>query len=394
MVDIYSYTRINKLIGHSAIYDVVFRDFFKTINIKTVVEIGTYKGISAAWMAQFANKVITFDIKDYSEKYKLWEIFGLKNKIQFYKINNRIEIAKILKDIDFDFAFIDAAHNGSAVRRDFELVEKCGRVLFHDTHVKTYADINRFVKKIGAKAIGSNFGYWTKEGNSMIDIVITTYNRLSLLKQTLTYIWERTLTPYRLKIIDDSSSDGTVGYLNNLIQEGKLSSVYLHTKRCGIPAHLNSLVKITDSDFIVFSDDDVLCPKLKPDWLEQGLAAMVEHPEIGLLGLNNPHCNVGNKRGRLNKIGKITLCQNIPGHFVFVRREILNKLKINRESSPVKAMCFQVAKLGYQIGYLNEVFCQHIGVISVRNHKNLSKEIIMVQPINSDTLEPPYKYKY
>lgn len=168
MKDIYSYTRKNKLIGHSAVYDVIFRDFFKTIKSKIIVEIGTYKGVSAAWMAQFVDKVITFDIKDYPEKYKLWKNFDLENKIQFYKINNRIEIAKILEHINFDFAFIDAAHSASAVRRDFELVEKCGRILFHDTHKITYADINRFViGKLGAKAIGNNVGYWIKEGNAI-----------------------------------------------------------------------------------------------------------------------------------------------------------------------------------------------------------------------------------
>lgn len=228
----------------------------------------------------------------------------------------------------------------------------------------------------------------------MIDIVVTTYNRLSLLKQTLTYIWERTKTPYKLQIIDDNSSDGTVQYLQSLILQNKIFNVFFHTKHCGISTHLNSLVKVTSSDLIVFSDDDVLCPKLKPDWLEQGLNAMKEFPEIGLLGLNSPHCNVGDKRSRLKQIGIITLCHNIPGHFVFARRDLLNKLTIlNEELSPVKTMCFQAVQFGYQVGYLNEIFCQHTGIISVRNRKNLSKELLLVQPINSNTLKPPDKYK-
>ena len=228
----------------------------------------------------------------------------------------------------------------------------------------------------------------------MIDIVITTYNRLSLLKQTLNHIWERTTTPYKLQIIDDNSSDGTVRYLQSLILQNKVSKVFFHTRRCGISVHLNSLIKITSSDIIIFSDDDVLCPKLKPDWLEQGLNAMKEFPEIGLLGLNNPHCNVGNKRGKKEQKGNITFCRNIPGHFVFVRREFLNKLiPLNKETSPVKVMCSQATQFGYRVGYLNEIFCQHIGIISVRNRKNLRKELILVQPINLDTLEPPKAYK-
>ena len=42
------------------------------------------------------------------------------------------------------------------------------------------------------------------------DIVLCTRNRLPLLKRTLTYLFERTITPFRLHVIDDASTEGNV----------------------------------------------------------------------------------------------------------------------------------------------------------------------------------------
>jgi GT2 family glycosyltransferase len=228
----------------------------------------------------------------------------------------------------------------------------------------------------------------------MIDLIITTCGRVDLLKRTLRYIWNRTKTPYKIIVIDDASSDGTRGYLNNLLNQDKVSKVIFNDVRLGIPANMRTFDKVTSSDPIVFSDDDVLCPKLEPDWLSQGLSVMKKFPKIGLLSLNDPQCNVGDKRGRLKRYDRFTFCRNIPGHFVFVRREVLNKIKVaDRETSPVKAMCFKAPSIGYKVAYLNNVWCQHIGVVSVRNKKDLGKELSLVNPINLGTLEPPDKYR-
>ena len=59
--DTYKYAKENKLQKASAIQNPEFREFFENVKIKTVVEIGTWKGISAAYMAQFAKTIFTFD---------------------------------------------------------------------------------------------------------------------------------------------------------------------------------------------------------------------------------------------------------------------------------------------------------------------------------------------
>lgn len=162
MDDVLEYAIKNGLKGSSAIKCKVFRNIFKDFDIKTIVEIGTFKGISAAHMAHFAKKVFTFDIKDYPEKYKVWYDFGISNRIFYHTIERRKQIREILKNIKFDFAFIDAIHTYKSVKADFGLVERCGRVLFHDVHKKSFAGVRKFVvEELGAKEKGT-IAYWSK----------------------------------------------------------------------------------------------------------------------------------------------------------------------------------------------------------------------------------------
>ncbi|MDZ4346858.1 MAG: glycosyltransferase family A protein [Candidatus Binatia bacterium] len=225
------------------------------------------------------------------------------------------------------------------------------------------------------------------------DIVVTTCERLPLLKKTLEYIWERTKTGYRLHVIDDASTEGNQEYLRTLEAGGSINRARLHRRRVGIAAHLGAITKITVSDPVVFTDDDVLCPRLKPDWLARGLKAMRKDKKLGLLALNNPQCNIGDKRRKLEVVGAVTLCRNIPGNFVFVRRAVLDTTMREDASSPVKALCLAAGDIGWKVGYLTDVYCQHIGTFSSRNQNDLSAEIGMVMPVDLETLEPVDEYK-
>ena len=160
-MDVYEYAKKKRLTGRSAINQAEFRDFFKDIKIKTVVEIGTHKGISAAYMKQFCSKVFTFDVEDYPQKYKAWEDLGVSNRIFYYTINNRQDIKNILAKIKFDFAFIDGSHTWEDVRQDFDLVKHCGKVLFHDVNKKAFKGVRMFVDSIGARCDGP-IAYWHK----------------------------------------------------------------------------------------------------------------------------------------------------------------------------------------------------------------------------------------
>lgn len=105
---------------------------------RTALEIGTYRGVSAAWMAQFCERVITIDLVhgkrelngETFDREAFWRAIGVDN-IDHYLVEDDAAKARLINQLDFDFAFIDGAHD-CGVRDDFDLVKRCGAVLFHD----------------------------------------------------------------------------------------------------------------------------------------------------------------------------------------------------------------------------------------------------------------------
>jgi predicted O-methyltransferase YrrM len=105
---------------------------------KTALEIGTYRGVGAAEMSQCCEKIITIDLKrgklelanEHWDRRIFWDSLGITN-IEFHAIADDYEKAELVAGLEFDFALIDGAHDAT-VARDFELVKRCGTVLFHD----------------------------------------------------------------------------------------------------------------------------------------------------------------------------------------------------------------------------------------------------------------------
>jgi len=220
------------------------------------------------------------------------------------------------------------------------------------------------------------------------DIVISTHNRLDYLLQTLSGIRQRTSSDYRLHIIDDGSNLPTKAYLGNEMDLGRVSAVLLRREAMGIPANITAVLGLTQSNPVVFTDDDVLCPLVLPDWLSRGLSAMVEHSNLGLLGLNAPSCNMDDRRKKQYVDGDITRCSLLGGQFLFIKRKVLRDCppEASQGRSPVKNLCRWVAKQTYGIGYLTDTYCWHFGTVSARTKADVSH--LCTEPINMHTLEP------
>ena len=171
MIDVYEYAKENNLVKFSAIPHLVeLGDFFKDLKIDIAVDIGTCNGIATAYIAQFANKVYTFDIKERPVMHKVWDDLEVRDKIYFYVIKGRddnlskdkraIDMGGVLDNINFDFAFVDDGHSENDLEEDFKLVQRCGKVLFHDASKIYYPHIYKFMRRIGAKQLHDWLGYW------------------------------------------------------------------------------------------------------------------------------------------------------------------------------------------------------------------------------------------
>jgi predicted O-methyltransferase YrrM len=153
----------------------VFEQLLSGKGYRTVVEIGTHHGCGTAEIAQYCDHVVTFDLNNgrleqlglTPAREELWASLGLANKITLVLIDNDREKAKALDCFDFDFAFVDGAHDYKSVKRDFEMARRCGRVLFHDysrRHVHGKDDVCDFIDTLPKQQIqilDNLFAYWT-----------------------------------------------------------------------------------------------------------------------------------------------------------------------------------------------------------------------------------------
>jgi hypothetical protein len=230
------------------------------------------------------------------------------------------------------------------------------------------------------------------------DIVISTYNRLPLLKRTLGCLFERTISAFRLHVIDDASTEGNGAYLQSLLDCGMLAGLVLRDQRTHVASNWRSAAWLAQSDVMVYSDDDVLVPRLDPDWLSRGLAAMAQYPKLGLLALENPMALVSGAIKPIGREGSLTYCDRVASHAAFIRRDLMRSIIIPAVGQKLagisiysngkmidRAWSYAVRERGYTVAYLTGVYCQHIGLLSGRTGQDLSQWVV---PCDSETLEP------
>lgn len=121
-------------------------------------------------------------------------------------------------------------------------------------------------------------------------IMMVTYNRLELTKQTLNCVFENTDYPYNLILVDNNSIDGTIDYLykicgDKLAENGSLKGFKIHrnAQNLGIAVGRNQALQLSEDEWLSTMDNDVLVPK---GWLTQCIEILRHNPKYGMLGVN------------------------------------------------------------------------------------------------------------
>jgi glucosyl-dolichyl phosphate glucuronosyltransferase len=103
----------------------------------------------------------------------------------------------------------------------------------------------------------------------MISVVICTYNRCEVLKQTLQSFAEMELPSgfsWELLVVDNNSTDATREFISSVAKESQLPLRYLFEERQGKTFALNAGVKEAKGEVLAFTDDDV---RVDPRWLSR-----------------------------------------------------------------------------------------------------------------------------
>jgi hypothetical protein len=150
-----------------------FEAFLKAIHARgpggrRCLEIGTYHGISAVILSQFFESVVCVSVdEDPSKLLKnhIIKYLGIRN-IEFHDVRNNVEKYALIEKLDFDFAYQDGNHAEDTVL-DFGLVEKCGRVLFHEywpIQPPVWNLVNALPQNEVTRAQYDCLAYWERSG--------------------------------------------------------------------------------------------------------------------------------------------------------------------------------------------------------------------------------------
>ncbi len=120
--------------------------------------------------------------------------------------------------------------------------------------------------------------------NNLLSIVICTYNRAQLLKETIKSILlleKDARFSYELIIIDNNSTDHTKDTVDSFQNKFNGSLHYIKENRQGKSYALNTAIKASQGDILIFTDDDVL---LDPLWLKATYDCFLTHRCDGMGG--------------------------------------------------------------------------------------------------------------
>jgi len=110
----------------------------------------------------------------------------------------------------------------------------------------------------------------------MTSIILPTYNRATLLMESIQSVLQQSYTDFELIVMDDGSDDNTSGLVGN-IQDSRVK--YHHMPRSGYTGRLkNFAIRQALGEYIAFIDSDDMW---KPGKLERQVQLLEENPSIG-----------------------------------------------------------------------------------------------------------------
>lgn len=125
-----------------------------------------------------------------------------------------------------------------------------------------------------------------------VDLMMVTYNRLPLTKQTLESLLKTTDFPFNLIIVDNGSSDGTQDFLKEWKIKCSVRSdlpclndikLIFNEKNRGIGTGRNQALAASSAEWLSTIDNDVILPQ---NWLSTAINILNHNPTYVMIGVN------------------------------------------------------------------------------------------------------------
>lgn len=111
----------------------------------------------------------------------------------------------------------------------------------------------------------------------LVSVIIAAYNAEKWIRRCLDSVLSQTYGNIEVIVVDDASTDNTLGILRRYADRDSRVMVLSMEKNCGAPTARNRAKRIARGDFLTTVDAD---DKIAPDTIELSVSEMLKDPEI------------------------------------------------------------------------------------------------------------------
>lgn len=197
---------------------------------------------------------------------------------------------------------------------------------------------------------------WEKE-TLQFSVVVCTFNRLSLLKESIESLLAQDfrVSSFQIIIVDNNSSDGTRDYAVALAEQGRVDYVFEQSQ--GLARARNSALQVARGRYIAYFDDDAKAPA---NWLSVAQSIVETEAAPGIFGgPYYPFYQEAKPRWFKDRYGSRSFGESpryleegeyLSGSNIFIERRLLNELG---------AFATDLGMRGSELGYAEESELQH-----------------------------------
>ena len=130
--------------------------------------------------------------------------------------------------------------------------------------------------------------------NNRISVVMPSYNVATFITRTLDTIYNQTVLPYEVVIVDDGSTDNSVEIINDYVESHRDrfdNLVLFQQENAGAGAARNKAIELATGEWIAFLDSDDIWDPTK---IEAVIRVMEEHPDITMIAHDEYRANEEN----------------------------------------------------------------------------------------------------
>lgn len=130
--------------------------------------------------------------------------------------------------------------------------------------------------------------------SAKVSVIIPTYNRLELLKESVQSVLKQTFTDYELIISDNYSQDGTQAWALKLAKKNHRITYFRNSKNLGMVANWNTGINKAQGEYLTILMDDDFWQR---QFLQETVKILDRETDVGLVCVQVvPHIDVPNSK--------------------------------------------------------------------------------------------------